>query len=240
MVAPLIVGAARVVGTGKVTTRTARGRKKERTGSSESNLQNSPVRGFYRSRAKNREKGDSEPSEHQSTQRRTPFIQGVRPLDEKRRMLEAQKRVEIEEESEEDEGGSSLIQTARRAKAILVGSTILWVVLPFYFVQILFWLLSLGGIGLETAPIAKVVFPGTELFLLAYSVIGVIGLGSMLFGLFMFKSRFVHCLDGYKGIIFLGCLTGYFVFFINFIPFVALWVLSVMFMQKKGGGEEED
>jgi len=199
MVAPLIVGAARLAAGSVKGASKVRGRK---------------LAGKSRRRS-------SDPSQPNTGHRAVPSS----------KMKNARLTLEI---AQNVPGAEDLI---RKGKAIAAGSFILWWIVPFYFIQIVFWIIGFAGLGLKALPIAGLL-PWDVLFSLAYMVIALIGFSSILFALIVFIGSKVDYLSGKKEQALIVCLAGIFVIVINIIPFVPLWVLYVMFNQKKEEGEE--
>jgi hypothetical protein len=111
-------------------------------------------------------------------------------------------------------------------------SLIAWTALPFYVPQLLFWILGLVGIGIETIPFADLILPGDLLFFFCYFVIAIIGLCSMVYVVFIYTIRGVQCFEGVRTLTFMCCITGYLVPFLNLFPWVAFWMLSVLFARR--------
>lgn len=112
---------------------------------------------------------------------------------------------------------------------IAATSFIAWTVLPFYPIQFIFWLFGLIGIATEGAPVANLVLPGSELFMLSYIMIALIGMVTMLYAAGMYTMRGVRCFSGMRGLAFICSLTGYLVFFVNLFPWVVLWMLAILY-----------
>lgn len=124
--------------------------------------------------------------------------------------------------------GGFVDETQRKITATAAGSLILWTTMPFYIPQVLFWMLGLGGMGLEAIPIADIFVPGQELFFLGYIVASFIGACSMIYAAWIYVIRGIRCFAGIKLFIFICCLTGYLVVFLNLFPWLILWVLTVI------------
>jgi hypothetical protein len=121
----------------------------------------------------------------------------------------------------------------KRIAATQACSVIFWSAIGFYVPQITFWLIGIAGIGLEAIPVVNYVIPGQLLFFVSYAVIFFIGICTMLYSVWILMLRKIDCFSGYKGLIFLLCLDGYMVIFINFIPWFVVWLWSVILLQKK-------
>lgn len=127
----------------------------------------------------------------------------------------------------------------RKFWAYAASTFILWTVVPFYVTQVLFWMLGLAGIGLETVPFAGEWFlPGVEIYMVSYLVIVIIGICSMVYAAVVYFTRRVDAFSGVKTLVFMLCVTGYFVFFLNAFPWVIGWILCVIYTQNKEGEEK--
>lgn len=129
-------------------------------------------------------------------------------------------------------------QTIAKIQAITAGVFILWGTLPFFVPQFLFWIIGLAGLIVESNFFVGWILPGQETFYVSYIMILVIGTGSMFYAAVMFNLRGVDCFGGHRMLYFLLCLTGYFVVFLNLVPWVALWVLTVIAQAKSSKSEE--
>lgn len=128
----------------------------------------------------------------------------------------------------------------RQARAISAGLFILGSIPAFYTPQFTFWVFAAAGLGFEIVPFVNGALPGTEVFTLFYFLVVVCGLLNMLFAVAIFLVRRVDCFSGIKLLVFLGCLTGYAVMVLNLFPFVAIWVLYVMYNQSTEKSEEQE
>lgn len=206
MAAPLIAGAARVVSTGSKTNR--------RT--------NASAKGPELSR-RNR----------------------VRPTGRNARTAQIQRFKAAVSEEEEDQkvtaeqSGTESGHAPSRIRAWTATATIFWWVWPYYLPQFFFWLLGLAGVGLEAMPIPVVreivsfVVPGQEIFLFSYFVIAFIGLGSMAYAAFVYSIRGIRPFEGIRTLAFAVCFTGYLTFFLNLFPWVIVWMLMVVYTERK-------
>jgi hypothetical protein len=122
--------------------------------------------------------------------------------------------------------------------ATVASTFIFWTVIPFYFFQVIMWVIGLTGIAVETIPLISEASPGTELYILSYAVIALIGIGSMAYAALVYSMRGVRCFAGVRALMFAVCLAGYLVFFINLFPWVLLWMASVILAKVED--EEED
>jgi hypothetical protein len=118
---------------------------------------------------------------------------------------------------------------------IAASSLIAWTALPFYIPQLMFWLLGLLGIGMKTVPLAGAILPGEALFFFTYLMIAIIGFCSMLYAAFVYMLRGVRCFEGARTLVFMCCLTGYLIPFLNLVPWVVFWLLAVIFAKNEEG-----
>jgi len=205
MPAPLVAGAAKVVSTGSKIERRA-----------------SP------SAAKSRVSARSTGREVQRTQRRN---RGFAPESDQT----AVPGMKIETE----QSGASSDHAPSRIRAWVATVTIFWWVWPYYLPQFFFWLLGLAGIGLESMPIPVVrelvsfVVPGQEIFLFSYLLIALIGLGSMTYAAFAYSIRRIRPFEGIRMLAFALCFAGYLTFFLNLFPWVFVWMLMVVYTERK-------
>lgn len=120
-------------------------------------------------------------------------------------------------------------KTTEKIWATAASVLIAWTVLPFYSLQLLFWIVGLASLGLEAVPIADIFLPGTEVFVFTYILIALIGVCSMLYGIWIYTIRGVRCFAGARGLMFACCMTGYLVFFLNLFPWIILWMFAVIY-----------
>ena len=92
-------------------------------------------------------------------------------------------------------------------------------------------MVGLAGLGLETLPVVDAFAPGMEVFVLGYLVAAGIGVCSMVYAAWIYTIRGVACFAGMKAFIFICCLTGYLVVFLNLFPWLILWILSVVLIR---------
>jgi hypothetical protein len=183
-----------------------------------------------------------------------------RPLDLQRRVRESEEEEEEQESSfsprgkerQRTRGGrisprsKKLLRISRKIPssdgltkkiiATTVANFIFWTAIGFYTPQLGLWVLGIAGLGLKSVPLLGGLVPGNEIYMISWFIIFLIGLCTMLYAALMFTIRRVDCFGGWKGFIFIVCITGYMVIFINFIPFFVIWIISVVLLQ----GEKED
>jgi hypothetical protein len=135
---------------------------------------------------------------------------------------------------QEDSGGNKTQNESILEKKRAMGATIniLWTMLPFYPIQLMFWFLGFAGLGSETVPIVNWILPGQELFMLSYFIIALIGLCTMFYAAFVFTLYRVKCFSGSRALVFMACLTGYLVFFLNLFPWILFWIVAVLYSKK--------
>ena len=98
---------------------------------------------------------------------------------------------------------------------------------------------GLAGIGLESMPIPVVrelvsfVVPGQEIFLFSYLLIALIGLGSMTYAAFAYSIRRIRPFEGIRMLAFALCFAGYLSFFLNLFPWVFVWMLMIVYTERK-------
>lgn len=158
---------------------------------------------------------------------------------ERQKQLEYQRKIQDLTEDEDGQNSPERIKI-RQALAAITGYPIIWAAVTFYVIQLLFWFIGLAGLGIELVPLLKEVTPGLELLLISHLIIAAFGTTFMVYAYVMFKRRFIDCSSGVKMLIFLGCLTGYWIFFFNLIPWVIVWVICVIILQKKHGGDDDE
>lgn len=130
------------------------------------------------------------------------------------------------------------VSGVRKIRAVVATTFLSWTVLPFYVPQIMMWLLGLSGLGLEGLPVANILFPGTELFMFTYVVIGIIGICSMAYAAWIYTIRLVPCISGNLTLVFILCLTMYLVPFLNLFPWVMPYMIAVVLASRKEEPEE--
>lgn len=128
---------------------------------------------------------------------------------------------------------STVKTNMNRIKAGGAAITIFWSAIGFYVPQLAFWLIGFAGIGLESVFLVGYVVPGDTLFMISYILILCIGLATMVYATAMFTLRGINCFGGIKGLIFALCLTGYFTFVINFFPWFIIWIAAVTYLQNE-------
>lgn len=147
-------------------------------------------------------------------------------------------------------GGENTAQLLQRARAIRTGWIVISTSLVFWPIQVFFWALAIGFFGLaitpgvnilEHIPFLNAATSWSRWFSLSQLLlIGVIGIPMMIYAAFMFIASRVPCFNTTsKVLIFIFCVTGYCVVFLNIIPWVAVWALSVMFLPEKNNPPEE-
>lgn len=126
---------------------------------------------------------------------------------------------------------SNGLTNANRIKAFTASVTIFWTAIGFWIPQIIIWMIGIFGLGAGSIPLLEYVIPGELFYMLSYAVILFIGLCTMFYAATVYSLRRVRFLSGYKGIIFIFCVVGYFVIFLNFFPWFTIWLLAVTYMQ---------
>lgn len=121
--------------------------------------------------------------------------------------------------------------TIKRLQAGVTSVTIFWTAIGFWIPQMIFWMVGIFGLGSESIPLFNYVIPGEVIYMLSYIVIVFIGMCTMFYAATVYYFRRVRFFSGYKGIIFIFCIVGYFVIFINFFPWFTIWLLAVTYMQ---------
>ena len=101
--------------------------------------------------------------------------------------------------------------------------------IPFYAPQLFFFMFGIAGIGFEVIPVVNFVLPGTEVFLLAWALTLLIGVGSMLFAAVIFSLRGIDAFGGSKSFVFICCMVAYLTLFLSVIPWVVIWTLFVAY-----------
>ena len=219
MVAPLIVGAARVVGA------KAAQREAGSTGIKRANsrTRNSVANSRQASRART----------PQATASATHLSSDTRRRDTTASQEEARNRISPLPSFGAEKGEASTAATLiKRVKAGQVSIMIFWSAIGFWIPQIAFWMLGLIGIGGESVPLFNYIFPGQVVYMLSYIVIVGVGICTMAYSAFMYAMRGVDCFSRYKGLIFILCLTGYLVIFINAFPWFIVWLTAVSYFQQ--------
>lgn len=228
MVAPLIVGAARVVGTKTKATRVA-----------------PRALGGSQARAEAYDKLREDGYIGRSTDRYTE--KGKQALAEKRKGYRGRKSTIAQNDTQETAKNTKSILSSSNLKKIdnvtnklhktikagTTSATIFWTAIPFYIPQLSFWLIGIAGIGLESDTVTSYLIPGNTLFIVSYLIIALIGVCTMAYAVFSFTLRGVNSFGGVKGLIFVACLAGYLVVFINFFPWFIVWLVSVAYLQKE-------
>ena len=219
MVAPLIVGAARVVGTKA----TQNGARKKVRKSADSRMRNSVVKSKLSNKSRNSEAAEAPLDAQSNSGSGDPSSQSrVRG-----------KLNQINPISRNGASGSQSAVLIKQVKAIQVSVSIFTSAIGFYIPQIGFWILGIIGLGGGSIPILKYFFPGQTIYMLSYFVVLAIGICTMGYAAFMYSLQRVNCFSGYKGLIFILCLTGYLVMFINIFPWFIIWIWSVPYLQKE-------
>jgi len=131
-------------------------------------------------------------------------------------------------------------QTTEKIWAIAASAHIALVTLAFYPLQFFLWVISLAALGAETVLIVDFFFPGKEIYMFTYLAIAFLGICSMLFGVLIYTLRGVQCFSGIRGLWFAICVTGYLLIFLNFVPWVAIWMLGIIYMAGKTQENEEE
>lgn len=229
MVAPLIVGASRVIAGGSRAT-TARAGKRS-AGKAQTQRQGDGLTVRKRDHQKVRNDRTNARKEAYDQLRKDGYIgrKNDRYTEKGRALLNSSS-----EKKEVPEGVVKKIETATKiARAGTAAGTIFWTAIGFYVPQLGFWLLGIAGLGLEITPVINYVIPGNTLFVASYVVITLIGVSTMAYAALVFTIRGVPCFGGWKGLIFAGCLTAYLVLFINFFPWFIIWLASVILLQSE-------
>lgn len=128
---------------------------------------------------------------------------------------------------------SNVRSDVAKMRATSAAIMIFWSVIGFYIPQITFWFIGIGFIGTKFTPIVGQWIPGETVFAVFWFLIICLGVSTMLYAIAIFTLRRVDYFGGMKGIIFILCLAGYFVPFLNLFPFFIIWIFSVSLLQKK-------
>lgn len=131
----------------------------------------------------------------------------------------------------EAENQKKTVTTMKRLQAGVTSVTIFWTAIGFWIPQIIFWMVGIFGLGSESIPLFNYVIPGEVIYMLSYVVIVFIGMCTMFYAATVYYFRRVRFFSGHKGIIFIFCIVGYFVIFINFFPWFTIWLFAVTYMQ---------
>jgi hypothetical protein len=126
---------------------------------------------------------------------------------------------------------SGSLTNVNRIKAFSASVPIFSFAIGFWIPQMIFWMVGIFGLGSESIPLFNYVIPGEVIYMLSYVVIVFIGICTMFYAATVYYFRRVRFFSGYKGIIFIFCIVGYFVIFINFFPWFTVWLLAVTYMQ---------
>lgn len=118
------------------------------------------------------------------------------------------------------------------ANTLNTAAIIFWTAIGFYVFQFALWAMGIAGLALGAVPVVSFVVPGKEFYMATWALIAIIGISSMAYSAFMFLIRSVPCFDGWKGLIFILCAAGYLTVFINLIPWFAVWVGAVVWIEK--------
>lgn len=210
MVAPLIVGAARVVG----------GTTKVATGAT-SKAKAATVRPELLRRVRARERRKQRQQSPLSPEASDRQVRNMtKQLPGSQKLLKFSKAASGEE------------PLTKKIKASIAANAIFWAAIGFYIPQFIFWIMEIIGFGFESVPIIGDVLPGKELSLASWLIIVLIGTGTMLYATFVFMARGINSFGGWKGLIFILCLTGYLVIFINgMFPWFVIWIFAVVALQ---------
>jgi hypothetical protein len=119
----------------------------------------------------------------------------------------------------------------KKVKAGATSITVFWTAIGFWIPQMVLWMIGLFGLGGDAIPFLEYFIPGQLIYILSYVLILLIGLGTMIYAAAVYYIRGVNCFGGYKTAIFILCLTGYLVIFINFFPWFVIWLLAVSMLQ---------
>lgn len=119
----------------------------------------------------------------------------------------------------------------KRVEAGATSILIFWSAIAFYIPQLALWVIGIGVLGLTSVPVLGWFVPGNEVYMACWFIIAIIGVCTMVYSAAVFMFRRIDCFSGWKGLIFILCLTGYLVFFINFAPWYLFWLLAVTLMQ---------
>ncbi len=153
------------------------------------------------------------------------------PLTEEEKMVQTQRAQTLMPFSRALHALTGGGESVRKIRATTATTLIMWTALPFYIPQALFWMVGLAGLGIETLPIVGNFSPGLEIFALGYFIAAGIGICSMFYAAWIYTIRGVSCFNGMKTFIFICCLTGYMVVFLNLFPWIVLWLLSVVLIK---------
>ncbi len=121
----------------------------------------------------------------------------------------------------------------KRVRATTAALTIFSTAIAFYVPQLTLWIIGVIGLSTESVPMVDWLVPGTELYMFTWILIALIGLCTMIYATIVFTLRGVKCFEGWKGLIFIICITGYLILFLNIFPWFIIWIFSVSYLQKE-------
>lgn len=208
MVAPLIVGAARVAkGVSKATVRAKRRSKASAT------------RPELLRRVRSRERRKNK---EQAT---------LTDIERNAQIARSKKLLPGSLSNNKSVGGNNA--NIKKIKAAVASNFIFWTAITFYIPQLSLWILGMSALSLESVPVLGYVIPGESLYLISWLIIVIIGIGTMIYATFIFTLRGIPCFDGWPGFVFICCIAGYCVVLVNFLPFFIFWLFTVTLCQRE-------
>lgn len=214
MVAPLIVGAARMVGgkkfAGRVNARIKRPELLNRI-----------------QRRENLKQRREDRKEKMKERAESPLSDTEKSAQNSRSLTLLNRAHRVKRELPKD-GLTNVNRIKAFSASIGIFTTAIWFAIP----QFIFWMIGLFGLSGASIPLVGYVFPGELMYMMSYVFIVVIGIGTMMYACIFYSVRRVRFFSGYKGIIFILSLTGYLIIFINLFPWFVLWLVAVTYMQE--------
>ncbi len=209
MVAPLIVGASRTVGT-KVVKRSAR------------DLDG----GIERSRRVRKLEMESQGYQGRRVdhsakmQNHQPTFSKITPKLSKKSIVP---------------GGENKL--TKRIEALYVcvqNPLVMWVIGSLWALQFCLWVFGIVGIGIEKIPGVSTIYPGVTFFEFSHIFIGLLGTITLIIIAGVFIASRVDCFSGAKLIIFALTFCLYWgVPFLGLFPWFGLWLVAVVYLQNE-------
>lgn len=136
-----------------------------------------------------------------------------------------------------------LLGDSTEAKRILAFSAALPIfgfLPPLIGFQFIFWVLQLAGFFVESIPFINFVLPAEAVVITAYILITITNLILAISAVMLFFTRGVDCLSGKKSLVFMICVTMSMLPILHIFPWIALWLLFVIYQQKDGAEGDTD
>ena len=217
MVAPLIVGASRIVAGGSKVLKPAMrgGRKAKSRAEIAKSARNRAEIEVYSELIQNEEDLEKQ-AFYQRSKKHVQNFHTLKKLNQRSKFSLALKGV-------------------KTIRAAVASSFIFWTAIPFWVPQIAFWLVGLAGLGFESIPFANYILPGQTLFTFSYLIILFIGITTMIYALCIYAIRKINFFSGMKGLVFAICIALYCAPFLNFAP----WFIGWLWIVTKNQGSDE-